>query len=69
MKKISCILIAAGFLVACGAQDTPAPEEAATAEASAAADTTEEVVAEPECDPTDPDCDHTGTVNRPPDRS
>lgn len=62
MKKLSGIIFATAFLVGCGgADETPTSEEAAAA--------TEAEVAEPECDPaTDPDCDHTGTVNVPPDR-
>lgn len=64
MKKTSIILIAATFLAACGAQDEPVADETASVEAAV------EVEAEPECDSeTDEGCDHTGTVNVPPDRN
>lgn len=70
MKKTSTILIAAAFLAACGAQDTPATDETSAAPEPAAAEATDEVVAEPECNPeTDDNCDHTGTVIVPPDRN
>lgn len=67
MKRIASMLIAAGFLAACGGQDATTTDVEAPAPEVAAAEASAEEVAEPECDPTDPDCDHTGTVNRPPD--
>lgn len=42
-------------------EDTPAPAPAAAEAADAAAPD-----ATPDCDPGDEDCDHTGTVFRPP---
>ena len=55
-------LALAGCATTDSAEDavTAAPEAAATADSAAAPE------AAPDCDPGDEDCDHTGTVFRPP---
>lgn len=62
MKKTLTLIGALAFLAACATQ--PATEASPAAEADAATSKPESAMED--CDPADPDCDHTGTVFRPP---